>query len=153
MSRYAPGSSSSSTSSSRDIDASAQIAVSTRSYASLMMVLPRSKRNQVSSIDLHPEDAKLRLLNRCVVRDRKAEAEVGAGVGGIDDAVVPEARGRVVRRTFRLVFLQHGIGDGALFLGAQLLARARELIAFHRRQHARGLLASHHADARVRPHP
>src|SRR4051794_5520497 len=94
-----------------------------------MIVLPRSKRNQVSSIDLHPEDAKLRLLDRCVVRDRKAEAEVGAGVSGIDDAVVPEARGRVVGRTLRLVLLQYRIGDGALFFDGQLLARARELIA------------------------
>src|SRR3954447_20863023 len=130
MSRQAPGSSSSSTSSSRDIVDSAQIAPSTRSYASLMMVLPRSKRNQVSSIDLHPEDAKLRRVDRCVIRDRKAEAEVRASVGGIDDAVVPEARGRVVRRTFRLVLLQHGIGDRTLFLGTELLAGPRELIAF-----------------------
>src|SRR4051794_21773492 len=153
MSRYAPGSSRSSTNSSRDIVDSAQIAPSTRSYASLMTVLPRSKRNQVSSIGLHPEDTKLRRVDRCVVRDGKGEAEVRAGVGGIDHAVVPEARGRVVGRTFRLVLLQHRIGNGALFLGTELLARARELIAFDGRQNARRLLAAHHADARVRPHP
>src|SRR4051812_35483742 len=47
MSRYAPGCSSSDTRSSRAIDELAQTAASTRSYASLMMVLPRSKRNQV----------------------------------------------------------------------------------------------------------
>ena len=34
-----------------------------------------------------------------------------------------------------------------------VLPLARELIALHRGQHARGLLAAHHRDARVRPHP
>ena len=34
-----------------------------------------------------------------------------------------------------------------------VLPVARELIALHRRQHASRLLAAHHRDARVRPHP
>ena len=52
-------------------------------------------------------------------------------------AVVPEPRGRVVRVALRLV------------LGADLV---RVGVADHR-QHGRGLLAAHHRDARVRPHP
>src|SRR3954470_2525301 len=128
MSRYAPGSSSSATRSSREIDESAQTAASTRSYASLMMVLPRSKRNQVSDMvvgyrlpvlgsrqrttehrALHPEHSKPRVLDPGVVRNRESEAEVRAGLGGIDDAIVPESRGRVIGRALRLVLAKDGI--------------------------------------------
>src|ERR1051326_8332546 len=119
-----------------------------------MTVLPRSKTNQVSrGIGSHSKDAETRLRDRRVVRDRQPEAEVAARVGGVDDAVVPEARGRVVRAPFALVLREHRIGDLALLFGAQLLAVARELIALHGRQHAGGLLAAHDADPRVRPHP
>src|SRR5438128_613872 len=136
-----------------------------------MTVLPRSKRNQVTLMlpvarcplpvwqpvtgnrQLHSEHPELRLLDRCVVRDRESEAEVGARLGGIDHAVVPEARGRIVGAPFSLVLLQDGIGDGALLLGRQLLPLPRELVTLDRGQHAGGLLAAHHADPRVRPHP
>ena len=52
---------------------------------------------------LHPEDAEGRLGNRRVQRGRDAEREHAARVERVDDAVVPQARGRVVRVALLLV--------------------------------------------------
>ena len=46
---------------------------------------------------LHPEDAVADVLDRRMLRGREAEREDRPGVERIDDAVVPQARGRVVR--------------------------------------------------------
>src|SRR5207245_6627721 len=162
----------------------------TRSYASLMTVLPRSKMNQVMSAmvtwllgcwvagllgcwvagllscwvgpsnpatqqpsNLHPKHAKPWHFDRRVVADGKCQPEVVASFGGIDDPVVPQPGGAVVRASLTLIFLQNRIGDRAFLLARQLFSFARELIALHRRQHPGGLLAAHHADASVRPDP
>src|SRR5581483_4317126 len=94
---------------------------------------------------LHPEDAVARLVDRRVPRRGDAERQHRARVERIDDAVVPDARGRVVGRPLRLVLL----ADAGLEALALVLALER---ADHR-EDRRGLLAAHHADARVRPHP
>ena len=72
---------------------------------------------------------------------------------GIEDAVVPQPRGGVVGRSFELVFVEDRLPDLALLVRAERLVLARELLALHRREHAGRLLAAHHRDARVRPHP
>ncbi len=90
-----------------------------------------------SSSGSHAKDAERALGHRRVRRGREAEREHAARVERVDDAVVPEPRGRVVRVALRLVG------------GADLV---RIGIADHR-QHRRRLLAAHHGDARVRPHP
>ena len=43
--------------------------------------------------------------------------------------------------------------EGFLFFGGPCLVRALDAIAFHRGQHRRRLLAAHHRNARVWPHP
>src|SRR5205085_8690938 len=107
-SRYEPGFSNSSTSSSREAEASLQMFSSTRSYASLITVLPRSKRNQVIMVascglrvpscvlvsqratrnaQLHSEHPKPRLFHRGVVGDGKSQPEVKPRLRGIDHAV------------------------------------------------------------------
>src|SRR5207245_3367585 len=49
--------------------------------------------------DLHPEDAVADVFDGRVSRCREPEREDRARVQRIDDAVVPKARGRVVRRS------------------------------------------------------
>src|SRR5687767_2081484 len=109
---------------------------STRSYASLMSVLPRSKRNQFAiavarllgcwvterpkrgasatqqlrnPATQHAEHPKPRRINARVVRNRQSESQIHTRLGGIDHAVVPEARGRVIRAALLLVLGEHGI--------------------------------------------
>ena len=67
----------------------------------------------------------------------ETEREHAARVARVDDPVVPEARGRVVRRPLALVRRADLVGIR---------------VADHR-QHRRRLVAAHHADPRVRPHP
>src|SRR5688572_242404 len=76
----------------------------------------------------HPEHAESRLRDRSVVRDGQSQAEIDARVGGIDHAVIPQARRRVVGTALLLILCQDGMGDAALLLGTELLACARELI-------------------------
>src|SRR5690606_9867071 len=71
----------------------------------------------------------------------------------IDDAVVPQARGGVPGAALVLVLLAHRGLEALLVLGAPLAAAGLDRVAAHGGQHAGGLFAAHHADARVRPHP
>src|SRR5918995_4366960 len=57
------------------------------------MIAPR----RCTSKPLHPEHAELGALDRGVERGGQAEREHRAGLGGVDDAVVPKARAGVVR--------------------------------------------------------
>src|SRR5690606_17290332 len=79
--------------------------------------------------------------------------EHAAGIGGVDDAVVPQPRGRIPRAALVFVLLADGRLERLLFLRAPLPAARFDAIAPYRRQHAGRLLAAHHADTRVRPHP
>jgi hypothetical protein len=83
----------------------------------------------------------------------QAHSEHPPRVGGIDDAVVPEPRGRVVRRTLVLVGAEDRRFEGLLVLGRPLLAPRLEPVATDRCEHRSRLLAAHHRDAGVGPHP
>src|SRR5438132_30208 len=80
-----------------------------------------------------------------VPRRGEAEGENGPRLERVDDAVVPQAGGRVIGRALRLVLLADPLLE-ALPAGV-VLERADES------EDRRGLVAAHHADARVRPHP
>ena len=54
---------------------------------------------------LHPEHAELRRSDRRVQTGGDAEPEHAAGIGRVDDAVVPQARGGVVGIALRFVLL------------------------------------------------
>src|SRR5262249_43382487 len=101
---------------------------------------------------LHPEDAEAHVGYRSVERRRQRQGEDVPRLRGIDDAIVPQARGGVVGIALGFVFLERGALELALLLRAPALALGFELRALDRGQHARGLLAAHHADARVGPH-
>ena len=81
------------------------------------------------------------------------EAEHAARVGGVDDAVVPQPRGGEVRVALALVLRADRRLERLLVLGAPGAALGLDRVAPDRREHARRLLAAHHRDARVRPHP
>src|SRR5882724_13232859 len=57
----------------------------------------------------HPEDAVASGVERGVCRHGQGQAEHPAGVGGVDDPVVPEPRCRVVRVALRLVLVADGL--------------------------------------------
>ena len=100
----------------------------------------------------HPEYAEARVFDRGVERGRQRQAQHAARVGRGDDAVVPQARGGVVRMAFALVLLADGRLE-RVFLGRRPVAAARlDAVALDGGQHAGGLLAAHDRDARVGPH-
>ena len=66
----------------------------------------------------HPEEAEARLGQRGARDDVEREAEQVAGVGGVDDAVVPQARGRVVRVALLLVLRADRRLELGLLLGS-----------------------------------
>src|SRR5690606_6908965 len=76
-----------------------------------------------------------------------------ARVGRVDDAVVPQARGRVPGAALGLVLLADRGLERVLLLRAPAAAAGLDAVALDRGQHAGRLLAAHHRDPRVRPHP
>src|SRR5690625_3988864 len=81
------------------------------------------------------------------------EAEDAAGVGGIDDTVIPEACRGVIRMALGFVLLAQRLLEGFLLLLAPLVALALDAVALDGGQDARGLFATHDRDTRVGPHP
>src|SRR4051812_22099129 len=95
----------------------------------------------------HSEHAELRALgDRRVQRCGEGEAEHVAGLGGVDDTIVPQPRCRVPRIALRLVI----VAD-RLLEGFSLLRRPFVSVAVDGREHGRSLFTAHHADARIGP--
>ncbi len=88
-----------------------------------------------------------------VERRREREPEHPARVGGVDDAVVPQPRAGVVRMALALVLRADRRPERLLVLRAPLPALGLDRVAADRRQHRGRLLAAHHRDPRVGPHP
>src|SRR5262249_7286939 len=80
-------------------------------------------------------------------------AEHGPGVDWIDHAVVPQPRSGIERVALLFVLRADRRLEGGVLLGAPLAAFRLDRLAADEREHSRGLLAAHHRDARVRPHP
>src|SRR5262245_58423979 len=97
----------------------------------------------------HPENAEAGGLGRRRVHpSRERKPQYGAGVGRVDDTVVPDARGRVVGVPLLFVLLADrrlerrvlGRAPGAALGLGRFLAQEP--------QHTRCLLAAHHRDTR-----
>src|SRR3954452_20070165 len=99
----------------------------------------------------HPEDAVAELAQRRVGARGEGETEHGAGLRGIDHAVIPEAGGGVVRVALVLVLLADRRLERLFLLGRPLLPAGLEPVAADLGQHAGRLLAAHHRDPRVGP--
>src|SRR6478736_3002545 len=101
----------------------------------------------------HPEQAEGGLRQRGAGDDVERQSQDGAGVRGVDHAVVPEAGGGVIGAALVLVLgLDRGL-ERLLVRGGPFLAAGLVLVPFDRGQHAGGLVAAHHRDPRRRPHP
>src|SRR3954465_1135600 len=99
----------------------------------------------------HSEDAVTQLAERRVRARREGETEHGAGLRRVDDAVVPEAGGGVVRVALVFVLVADRRLERLFLLGRPLLAAGLEPVAAHGREHAGRLLAAHDGDAGVGP--
>src|SRR5690606_19669390 len=101
---------------------------------------------------LHPEHAVARRsLDRGVDAGREAQSKHASRVGRVDDAVVPQAGGGVPGAALGFVLLADRRLERVFLLRAPAAAARLDAVAFHRGQHAGGLLAAHHADPRIRP--
>src|SRR6476469_7229787 len=105
------------------------------------------------TFESHTEDAEARLRDGLFERQREPQRETAARVDRIDDAIVPQPRGGVVRIALLLVLRADRRLEGSLFLGAPCAALGLDRVTAHGREHVRGLLAAHDGDARVRPGP
>src|SRR3954466_4449941 len=115
-------------------------------------ISPRLATRTVSNIrSSHPEDAVAELAQRRVGARGEGETEHGAGLRGVDHAVVPEAGGGVVRVALVLVLVADRRLERLLLLGGPFLAAGLEPVAAHGREDAGRLLAAHHRDAGVGP--
>src|SRR5690606_23106119 len=116
-------------------------------------ISPRLAIRSVSNtgVSLHSEHAKARVFDGCVARRGQAQPEHATRVGGLDDAVVPQARGGVVGMALVLVLVADGRLEGFLVLGAPLAALALDALAAHRGQHAGGLFAAHDRNPGIGP--
>jgi len=94
----------------------------------------------------------LRVGDGRVGRHLKREREHVAGLRGLDDAIVPQARRGEVGRRFLVVALPCLLVVLAHFRLAERLARTLGRAHAHLGEHARCLLASHDANLGVRPH-
>ena len=77
----------------------------------------------------------------------------GAGIGGIDDAVVPDAGGRVIGMALPLVLLADRRLERLLVGRAPVAALGLGRLLAQQPQNGSSLLAAHDRDARIRPHP
>src|SRR5690606_17829844 len=97
--------------------------------AVLMMrtaISPRLAIRILSNIGLHPEDAEARGFNRCIHRGGQTQAQHPAGVGRIDDAVVPQTRAGVVGMALSLVLLTDRRLEGFFFRRVPFLSLGSE---------------------------
>src|SRR3712207_9595032 len=65
----------------------------------------------------HPEDAVAELAQRRVGTRREGQPEHGAGLGGVDDAVVPQPGGGVVGVALGLVLVADRLLERLLLVG------------------------------------
>src|SRR5437868_3258314 len=114
--------------------------------------LPRSSRPR-AMCPSHPEHAVARRADGSIEAGRDGQAQRGARVGGVEDAVVPQARRAVVGAALNLVLLQRGPHKLVLLRGRHLRAACAQVIEPHLQEHRGRLLPAHHRDARVGPHP
>src|SRR4029077_10798254 len=102
----------------------------------------------------HPEDAEPRgPARRGIQPGRERQAEHGAGVDRVDDAVVPDARAGIIGMALTLVLLADRRLERFVIRGAPASALGLRRLPAQEAQHARSLLAPHDRNARVRPHP
>src|ERR1700687_1570353 len=102
---------------------------------------------------LHPKDAEARFLDGRIEARGECESEHATRIDGIDDTIVPEPRGGVIRVALALVLVANRRLEGFLFFLGPRPALRLHAVAFHAGQNGGGLLAAHDGDPRVGPGP
>ncbi len=101
----------------------------------------------------HAEHAEAGVWNWGVERGTQAQRQHATSICRVDDAVVPQSRGGVIRVALRFILSADGRLEGFLFLRAPAAALGLDAVAPHGGEHAGRLFTAHHADAGVGPHP
>src|SRR6195952_2527890 len=99
----------------------------------------------------HPEDAVADVLEGRVGARGQGQAEHGAGLRGVDHAVVPEPRRGVVGVALELVLVADRRLERLLVGGRPVLTAGLQPVAPDLGQHTGRLLAAHDRDPRVGP--
>src|SRR5688500_6665805 len=98
-------------------------------------ISPRLATSRVLLVMSHPEDAVGGIGERAgLCGDREPHAEHPAGVSGVDDAVVPQPGGGVVRRPLPLVLVEDRGLELRLLVLAPLAAARLDAVAADGRQ-------------------
>src|SRR5690606_28133849 len=109
---------------------------------SLMLLLPS-----------HPEQAEPGWFGRRGPAGTQCQSQHPARVRRIDDSVVPETRGRIIWMSLTLVLIADRRAECLFLLRAPAAALRLDRVPPQHRQHRGRLLAAHHRDPRIRPHP
>src|SRR3546814_3707292 len=102
---------------------------------------------------LHPKNAEAGGFGRRVECCRDAEPERHAGIERIDDAVVPQPGRRIIGMALLLILGADRSLESLLVVRRPVVAPRGAAVAADGGEHLGRLLAAHHRDARVRPHP
>ena len=102
---------------------------------------------------LHSENAELWPFDGCVAGRFNPKRDDASGIYGINNAVVPKARGRIIRRAFIRVLCQNRSLEFGGFRIAKALAFSRKLFLLYGQQNIGRLFAAHYAYSGIRPHP
>src|SRR5277367_6880241 len=93
-------------------------------------ISPRLATKTVSKpIALHPEDAVGDRFDGRVRHNRKGKTDNRSGIGGIDHAVVPQPRRRVVRIALAFILRANGRTEFLLLLRSPALALGLDVVA------------------------
>src|SRR3977135_2329888 len=98
-----------------------------------------------------PQPAKVRRLLRRVAHRRERQPQYAPRFDGIDHAIVPQPRRRIIGMSLALVLLANRLLERLLVRRRPVLTRAPQLVTLDGREHAGGLLTAHDRNARVRP--
>src|SRR5579872_7142692 len=102
---------------------------------------------------LHSEKSEFCRTDRSVERRRERKAEHPPTLRRIDDAVVPETGGSVIRTSLAFVLLADRPTERLFVVDTPDPIVRFDSLAADGGKNTRGLLAAHHGNAAVRPYP
>src|SRR5208283_3301803 len=112
-----------------------------------------SKTSRASGVAAsHPEHAEARCLDRRIEGCGDAKTQHHAGLGRIDDAVIPNPRARIIGMRLALESLADRRLEELFFLRRPGFSFCFQIVPAYLRQDIGGLFAAHHRNAGVRPH-
>src|SRR6266404_430013 len=114
------------------------------------VAIPSAVSIRIWLMSLHPEHAEARLFKGGIERGKEAQTEHAATVRRRDDSVVPKPRAGVIRMPLLFILSADRCLEG-FFLHRR--PGLLHIVLLDLGQHGRRLLATHHRDAGIGPHP